>query len=90
MLYLEALMAPLMAEQLNLRLLEPPQDWLPQLPQDYRKRWINLQTFGQAKALSEAAFVKPPNDKSFPARIYRGSELPEGYDDNTPYCLTMN
>ncbi|MEO1353798.1 MAG: hypothetical protein AAFW84_34440 [Cyanobacteria bacterium J06635_15] len=49
-----------------------------------------MQTFGQAKALSEAAFVKPPNDKSFPARIYRGSELPEGYDDNTPYSLTMN
>lgn len=86
-LYLEALMAPLMAEQLKLRLLEPPQDWLPKLPQDYRKRWIKLQTFGEAKALSEAAFVKPPNDKSFPARVYTGAELPEGYDGDLPVLV---
>ncbi|WP_245916075.1 hypothetical protein [Merismopedia glauca] len=41
-LHLEDLMAEAIAEQLKVRLLNPSDDWLPNLPQEYRKRWIYL------------------------------------------------
>lgn len=87
-LYLEALMAPLLAEQFKLSLLEPPQDWLPQLPEEYRQRSISLTTLGQAREAKVAAFIKPPNDKSFPASIYTGKDLPDGYEDDTPVLIS--
>src|SRR5438132_7923079 len=79
-LYLEALFGPTLAEQLGVRLLEPAADWLPRLPEEFRKRRVSLTTLRAARALAEPAFVKPPNDKSFPARVYTGAELPVGYD----------
>src|SRR5260370_13409732 len=86
-LYLEALFGPTLADQFGLRLLEPPIDWLPRLPDEYRKRWVYLTTLGQARALSESAFIQPPNDKSFPARVYSGLELPSEYDNDSPVPL---
>jgi hypothetical protein len=86
-LYLEALFGPTLAEQFGLRLLEPAVDWLPCLPEEYRKRWVYLTMLGQARTLAESAFVKPPNDKSFPARVYQGAELPREYDDDTPVLV---
>ena len=82
-LYLEAMMGPMLAEQLGLRLIEPPEDWLPRLPETYRKRWVRLSTLGQARQLEEPAFVKPPNEKSFPAKVYRGRDLPAEFPDDT-------
>lgn len=61
-------------------MLEPPDDWLPRLPEAYRKRRVELTTLGLQRASGQTAFVKPPNDKSFPARVYRPEELPEGDD----------
>ena len=86
-LYLEAMFGPALAEQFGLRLLEPPVDWLPRLPHDYRKRWVELTTLRTARARREPAFVKPPNDKSFPARVYTGSQLPDGYDESSPVLV---
>ncbi len=86
-LYVEALVAPLIAEQLGLRLLEAPVDWLPRLPEEYRKRDISLSTLREARLCTEPAFIKPPNDKSFPARVYIGSELPTGYDEDSPVLI---
>lgn len=86
--YLEALMAPLLAEQFQRRLLEPPIDWLPNLPEQYRQRSIRLSTLEQARQLDTAAFIKPPNDKSFPARVYTGTELPDGYPEETPVLIS--
>jgi hypothetical protein len=60
-LFLEALMAPTLAEQFGLKLIETPIDWLPRLPESYRKRWIKLSTLGEARALDTPSFVKPPN-----------------------------
>ncbi len=87
-LYLEGLLGPTLAGQFGLRLLEPAVDWLPRLPEEYRKRQIYLTTLGQARLLPEPAFVKPPNDKSFPASIYAGPELPREYDDDTPVLVS--
>ncbi|MDM5179895.1 ATP-grasp domain-containing protein [Massilia sp. DJPM01] len=87
-LYAEALFGPTLAEQLGLALLNPAQDWLVRLPFDYRKRAITLATLGAARQLTEPAFIKPPNDKSFPAAVYRGPELPAEYDDAMPVLVS--
>lgn len=83
-LYVEALTAPLFAEALGLRLSEPPLDWLPRLPMEYRSRDVSLMTFADARELKERHFIKPPNDKSFQAGVYVGTELPAEYPDDLP------
>lgn len=79
-LYVEVLVAPTFAEQLGLRLHEPPEDWLVNLPERYRKRQVYLTTLADARGIATPAFVKPPNDKSFPAQVYNGADLPTEYD----------
>jgi hypothetical protein len=86
-LYLETLFGPTLAEQFGLRLLEPAADWLPRLPAEHRKRRVELSTLGQARRLAEPAFVKPPNDKSFAARVYAPGELPVEYEDDTAVLI---
>lgn len=87
-LYGEALFGPTLAEQLGIRLLNPPEDWLVRLPMEYRHRQISLQTLGQTRKLTAPAFIKPPNDKSFPADVYTGSGLPVEYDDDMPVLVS--
>ena len=87
-LYGEALFGPPLAEQLGLSLLCPPDDWLVRLPMQYKHRQIALSTLGQARANPLPAFVKPPNDKSFPAGVYRGDELPREFDDDMPVLVS--
>jgi hypothetical protein len=87
-LYVEALFGPTIAEQLGLNLLSPPEDWLVRLPIEYKLRQIELMTLAMARHIETAAFIKPPNDKSFPAAIYKGSELPTEYDDNMPVLVS--
>jgi ATP-grasp domain, R2K clade family 2 len=82
-LYVEALMSESIAEQLGLRLLESDSNWLPTVPEEYRKRWIYLSTLGEVRRSQITAFIKPPNDKSFPAKIYDNSNLPTDYPDET-------
>jgi hypothetical protein len=79
--YLEGLFAQTIAAEFGIRLAEPPDDWLPRLPEEFRKRRVELTTLGAAQAIESPMFVKPPNDKSFPARVYHGSELPREYDE---------
>ncbi len=86
-LYLESLFGPTLAEQFGLRLLEPAIDWLPRLPEQFRKRRVSLMKLREARALTEPAFMKPPNDKSFPARVYTGADLPSGYDEDSPILV---
>lgn len=86
-LYLETLFGPTLAARFGLRMLEPPDDWLPRLPDDYRQRTATLTTFAEARKLTTTAFIKPPNSKSFPARVYTGAELPDGYPDESPVLV---
>lgn len=87
-LYGEALFGPTLAEQLGIELSNPPEDWLVRLPAEYKRREISLMLLGQARANHGAAFVKPPNDKSFPADVYIGSELPTEYTDDMPVLVS--
>lgn len=87
-LYLEGLFGPTLAHAFGLNLPEPAVDWLPRLPDAYRKRYVSLSTLGSARGLTSPAFVKPPNEKSFPAAVYSGSNLPDGYDDEMPVLVS--
>lgn len=82
-LYVEALFAPAIAEQLGLELLEVPEDWLVRLPLELTNRSVEKTTLGDARNLTLPAFVKPPNDKSFAAKVYEtGAGLPDEFDDS--------
>jgi len=81
-IYGEALFGPVLAEQLGLSLLNPPDDWLVRLPHEYKLRSVRLMTLGEARGRGEVAFVKPPNDKSFPAAVYGPTELPTEYPED--------
>lgn len=87
-LYGEALFGPTLAEQLGIRLLSLPEDWLVRLPMEYKHRQISLQTLGEARQLAQPCFIKPPNDKSFPADVYTGASLPVEYDDDMPVLVS--
>lgn len=87
-LYAEALFGPSLAEQLGVELLDPPEDWLCRLPERYSRRHIELSTLGDARARSSAAFVKPPNDKSFPAAVYTPDTLPVAFDAEMAVLVT--
>ena len=82
-IYVEALYATIIAEKTGRQLPDIPEDWLVRLPYEFRKREICLTSLGEARELNERIFVKPPNDKSFSADVYRsGAELPEEFDDS--------
>ncbi|KRA17747.1 MULTISPECIES: ATP-grasp domain-containing protein [unclassified Lysobacter] len=87
-LYAEALFAPDYAETLGLTLLSPSEDWLVRLPMKYKHRHIRLTTLQEARKLEVPMFVKPPNDKSFPAGVYGGADLPIEYDGDTPVLVS--
>ncbi len=75
-IYGETLLADAVAPALGLTLLEPTDDWLVSLPERWRKREIRAATLDEARALDQRRFVKPVDEKIFPARIYElGSEV---------------
>ncbi|WP_043668246.1 ATP-grasp domain-containing protein [Streptomyces xylophagus] len=84
-LYAGPLFADAVAGELGLGLVEAPPDWLTRLPYELTYRDVEFTTLAEARQLRRPAFVKPPNDKSFPARIYPdGSRLPgpDAVDDD--------
>ncbi len=84
-LYAEALMAPLHAKALSVELVQVDNDWLVNLPHEFRLRDIQLKTLEQAKSGPFPCFVKPPNDKSFKAFVcHDANELPQNYDQTLP------
>lgn len=86
--YAEAFYAPLIERALGLQLLDVPEDWLAKLPWRYRQREISLATLRFARERREPTFIKPPNDKSFKAKVYSsGSELPAEYDPEMAVLL---
>ena len=76
-IYGEALFVNIVADQLELALLEPPFDFLTRLPQPYLLRDIHFVTFSEARKISTPTFIKPAYDKSFNAEVYAtGADLP--------------
>lgn len=59
--------------------------WLPGLPAPFLGRALALTTCGAARAGTGRAFVKPVQDKCFPAGVYgSGAELPAHVEDAEP------
>ncbi|WP_329490465.1 ATP-grasp domain-containing protein [Kitasatospora sp. NBC_01246] len=80
------------ADRLGLALLEPADDWLARLPEEFTGRRIELTTLAEAWTLRGPAFVKPPADKSLPPAVYAdGSRLPrhgERIGPDTPVLVS--
>lgn len=82
-LFGEPLFNTVVAEQLGLAVVEPPEDFLVRLPEQYVKRRVRLTTAAEARTLPGPLFLKPPNRKTFPARVYgSGADLPEMPEDD--------
>jgi len=81
-LFVEALLAPTLAEQLGIELLEPAETWLAELPDDFKRRQVSAVPLAAARRMPGPVFAKPPNDKSFEAKVYAsGSDLPQSDED---------
>jgi len=77
-LFGEPLFNVAVAGQLGLGLIVPPDDFLVALPREYTRREVRLMTAEEARALPGPVFLKPPNQKTFPARVYpAGEDLPD-------------
>ncbi|GAA1372196.1 ATP-grasp domain-containing protein [Catellatospora chokoriensis] len=90
-LYAGPLFADAVGAELGVGLLEPGQDWLARLPRAWTRREVALTTLAAARALDRPAFVKPPDDKSFPARVYpsgAGLPGPEVLAGDTPVLVS--
>ena len=90
--YGDPLFCDIVAAQLGVRLLEPSDDFLVRLPEEWRKRSVSLTTLADAR-LWEAGpvFAKPAADKSFPAMVYAsGAALPgeEAVPGTTPVLVS--
>jgi hypothetical protein len=76
-LYGEPLFAAVVARDLGLSLLEPSPGWLASLPRELTRRIVHFTTLAESRALTSPAFVKPAEDKCFPAGVYEsGHGLP--------------
>ncbi|GJF32045.1 hypothetical protein KNE206_47450 [Kitasatospora sp. NE20-6] len=90
-LYGGPLFADVASAALGVAPLEPPADWLTTLPSGLLGRRVECTTLAEARRLRRPAFLKPPVDKLFPARIYPdGSGLPgpDALDDDTPVLVS--
>lgn len=75
--YGEQFFCEAIAEQMGWRLLSNSLDWLTKLPEEYVSRKIELKTFEEARKIEEEKFIKPADDKCFPAKVYSsGKDLP--------------
>lgn len=90
-LYTDVLFADAAATSLGLALLEPPNNWPAQIAQKWLGRQVEYTTLGNARQLCGWWFVKPADEKGFPARVYScPEELPNAADwsDDTPVLVS--
>jgi hypothetical protein len=84
--YGEPLFVVTVAEQLGLAALEPPLDFLACMPEHLRRRDVRFGRGADIASCRFPAFLKPADDKCFPAAVYQSaSELERfGIPDATP------
>jgi hypothetical protein len=71
--YGEPLFVLTVADQLGLAPLEPPLDFLALLPWRFRRRHVRFAAGSDIPTLEFPAFLKPADDKCFPAAVYRSA-----------------
>ena len=78
-IHAEPLLAMHIAQTLGLELIEPAIDWLPSIPEHWRKRSAVLTTMKAARECTDPQFIKSAAGKEFDARVYdSGKDLPHG------------
>lgn len=88
--YGEALFCVVVAQTIDLALIEAPFDWLTSLPTSLLGRQVSYATLKDALEVCEPRFIKPADDKSFAPAVYpRGDALPsiEGLSLDTPVLM---
>ena len=80
-IYGETLLADAVAAALDLALFEPTAAWLPELPERLRLREVRLCTLGEARRIGAGRFIKPVDDKFFPARVYGAVDIDDVGDE---------
>lgn len=63
------------AQQMGWQLKQNSFDWLAKVPQDFLKRRVEFMTLREAKLIKEVKFIKPADDKCFPAQVYQPGEF---------------
>lgn len=87
--YGEQFFCEVVASQMNWSLLYNSLDWLAKLPKEYTCRNILFTKLSAARKITEEKFIKPADDKCFPARVYaNGSELPPTVIDEAPVLVS--
>jgi hypothetical protein len=78
------------AQQMNWTLRQNSFDWLAKVPQKYLKRQVDFMTLREAKQITQRKFIKPADDKVFPAKIYEPGEFQvhEIIPDDTPVLVS--
>src|SRR5574337_77207 len=65
-----------------MQLLDPPVDWLVNLPEEARRREVKMMKVEDARKLAECRFIKPIDDKTFKAAVMNsGAEIPAHLGD---------
>ncbi len=83
--YGEMAFCDMMAERMDLGLLEPPNAWLSTLPEELVRRDLWCGTVADLHRVTSRSFVKPANDKVFGFGVYeKGSDVPVKWVD--PAC----
>lgn len=88
--YGEGWFANLVAEELDLALIQTPFDWLVNLPAKFLKRHIEFATLKEARQVTETSFIKPAEGKWFEADVYESGtalELEENLEDSAPVLI---
>jgi hypothetical protein len=86
--YGEIMFADMMAERLDLGLLDPPNDWLANLSKSWTLRTIEFCTAETLPSFDTRHFVKPANDKVFQYGVYENArDVPLRYVD--PKCPVL-
>lgn len=89
--YGEGLFGAVICQQIGISLVEPTFDWLANLPNKYKLREVEFVSLKDAKKIKKRSFVKPADDKCFPAKVYEnGAELKEfsSLQENTPVLIS--
>jgi hypothetical protein len=63
------------AQQMGWKLILNPFEWLATLKKPLVSRKIEFMTLGEAQNLKRTKFIKPADDKVFPAKVYKPKEL---------------
>lgn len=87
--YGEVTFVALAKQELNLEIVEPPDDFLLKQPGRYLQREIEFTTVENVRARQSAFFAKPPNWKSFKAGVFEnGAAIPETLEPDHPILVS--